>query len=67
MAPSFFDHYSQARMFFGSQSEPEQQHLIKALRFELGKVKNPDVRERMVLHLAQIDGGWPRRSRRASA
>ena len=39
---SFFDHYSQARMFFRSQSEPEQQHLIKALRFELGKVKNPD-------------------------
>ena len=54
---SFFDHYSQARMFFKSQSEPEQQHLIKALRFELGKVKNPDVRERMVLHLAQVDGG----------
>jgi catalase len=52
---SFFDHYSQARMFFMSQSQPEQQHLIKALRFELGKVKNPDVRERMVLHLAQID------------
>jgi catalase len=52
---SFLDHYSQARMFFNSQSKPEQQHLIKALRFELGKVKNLDVRERMVLHLAQID------------
>ncbi|MBA2719178.1 MAG: catalase [Chloroflexi bacterium] len=52
---SFFDHYSQARMFFQSQSDPEQQHLVKALRFELGKVKNLDVRERMVLHLAQID------------
>ena len=57
---SFFDHYSQARMFFRSQSEPEQQHLIKALRFELGKVKNPDVRERMVHHLAQVDGGLAR-------
>ena len=54
---SFFDHYSQARMFFKSQSEPEQQHLIKALRFELGKVTNPDIRERMVGHLAQVDGG----------
>jgi catalase len=53
---SFFDHYSQARMFFNSQSKAEQLHLIKALRFELGKVKNPDVRERMVLHLAQVDG-----------
>jgi catalase len=52
---SFFDHYSQARMFFMSQSEPERQHIIKALRFELGKVQTETVRERMVLHLAQID------------
>ena len=50
------DDYSQARMFFHSQSKPEQQHLIKALRFELGKVTTPEVRERMVAHLAQIDG-----------
>jgi catalase len=57
---SFFDHYSQARMFFKSQSEPEQQHLIKALRFELGKVETPAIRERMVLHLAQIDGDLAR-------
>ncbi len=52
---SFFDHYSQARMFFRSQSQHEQQHLIKALRFELGKVTVPTIRERMVAHLAQID------------
>lgn len=53
---SFFDHYSQARMFFQSQSEPERQHLIKALRFELGKVMASEIRERMVAHLSQIDG-----------
>ncbi len=52
---SFFDHYGQARMFFESQSLPEKQHLIKALRFELGKVEAPAIRERMVHHLAQID------------
>jgi catalase len=52
---SFFDHYSQARMFFQSQSEPEKQHIIKALRFELGKVQTEAIRERMVAHLAQID------------
>ncbi|MEJ7747891.1 MAG: catalase, partial [Candidatus Limnocylindrales bacterium] len=52
---SFFDHYSQARMFFRSQSEPEKQHLIKALRFELGKVDTLAIRERMVGHLAQVD------------
>jgi len=52
---SFFDHYSQARMFYRSQSPPEQQHLIKALRFELGKVTTLAVRERMIGHLAQVD------------
>ena len=54
---SFFDHYSQARMFYRSQSEPEQQHIVKALRFELGKVETAAIRERMVDHLAQIDRG----------
>jgi catalase len=44
-------------MFFASQSEAEQLHLVKALRFELGKCANPDVRERMVHHLAQVDAG----------
>ncbi|HYH93865.1 MAG TPA: catalase [Candidatus Saccharimonadales bacterium] len=52
---SFFDHYSQARMFYRSQSKPEQQHLIKAFRFELGRVTTPAVRERMVMHLTQVD------------
>jgi catalase len=52
---SFFDHYSQARMFYRSQSEPEQQHLIKALRVELGRCREVQVQERMVAHLAQID------------
>ncbi|CAN5565416.1 catalase HPII [soil metagenome] len=52
---SFHDHYSQARMFFQSQSEPERQHIIKAFRFELGKVQTPAIRERMVLHLTQVD------------
>lgn len=52
---SFFDHYSQARMFYQSQSFAEQQHIIKALRFELGKVETVEIRERMVGHLAQVD------------
>jgi catalase len=52
---SFHDHYSQARMFFQSQSGPEQQHIIKAFRFELGRVQTPAIRERMVLHLTQVD------------
>src|SRR5215204_4324054 len=54
-SPSFFDHFSQATMFFNSQSETEQNHIVKALRFELGKVETPPVRERMLYLLAQVD------------
>src|SRR5690606_22138322 len=32
---SFLDHFSQARLFFNSQSEPEKNHLIDAFSFEL--------------------------------
>jgi catalase len=52
---SFFDHFSQATLFYNSQSEPEQDHIVKALRFELGKVETPAIRERMVYVLSQID------------
>jgi catalase len=54
---SFFDHFSQATLFFNSQSEPEKNHIINALRFELGKVETPAIRERMLGLLAQIDKG----------
>ena len=52
---SFHDHFSQATLFFNSQSEAEKKHLVDALRFELGKVKLPAIRERMVGILTQID------------
>jgi len=52
---SFLDHFSQATLFYNSQSEPEQNHIIRALRFELGKVETPAIRERMLGLLAQID------------
>ncbi|HEU4805886.1 MAG TPA: catalase [Nitrobacter sp.] len=54
-AESFADHYSQARQFFISQTEGEQQHIANALTFELSKVKTPVIRERMVSHLLNID------------
>jgi catalase len=54
---SFFDHFSQARLFFNSQSDPEKNHLIDALSFELGKVKAVPIRERMLALLNQIDTG----------
>ena len=52
---SFFDHFSQAALFYNSQSEPEKEHIIKALRFELGKVETVAIRERMVGMLAYVD------------
>ena len=38
-AESFADHFSQARMFFRSQSPLEQAHMASALVFELSKVE----------------------------
>ena len=35
----FFDHFSQAALFWNSQSEPEKAHIVQALRFEFGKVE----------------------------
>ena len=52
---SFFDHYSQAILFYNSQSEAEQEHIASALKFELGKVNRVEIRKRMVGHLTQID------------
>lgn len=52
---TFADHYSQARQFYISQTEIEQQHLADALGFELSKVERVDIRERMVAHLRNID------------
>jgi catalase len=51
---SFADHYSQARLFFISQTPIEQKHLCDALVFELSKVERPDIRERMVSHLINV-------------
>lgn len=55
-AESFGDHYSQARMFYRSQSALEQAHIASALVFELSKVATVHVREAVVAHLQHIDG-----------
>jgi catalase len=58
---SFADHYNQARMFFLSQTEPEKNHIVAALVFELSKVETPAVRERVVSHLLHVDEGIAKR------
>jgi catalase len=47
----FADHYTQATLFFESQTPVEQDHIAAAFRFELSKVTVPAIRERMVASL----------------
>lgn len=51
----FADHYSQARLFWLSQSLPEQAHIIAAFRFELSRVQIVGVRQRVIALLANVD------------
>ena len=54
-SPSFDDHFSQATLFWNSQSSAEKDHIVEAFRFELSKVEVPDIRQRMVDNLAHVD------------
>jgi catalase len=49
------DPYAQARLFWNSMSEIEQDHIVDAYTFELGKVEVRGVVERMVSRLALVD------------
>jgi catalase len=51
---TFADHYSQARLFWRSMTEPEQRHIVSAFVFELSKVSTLAVRRRMLGHLMNI-------------
>ena len=51
----FADHYTQATLFFNSQSAPEKNHIVEAFRFELTKVQTPAIRARMVAGLMNVD------------
>lgn len=54
-SPSFGEYYSHPRLFWNSQTPVEQQHIIDAFSFELGKVSRPYIRERVVDQLVRID------------
>ncbi len=54
--PSFVDHYSQATLFWNSLSTSEKDRLIATAHFELGKVKEKSVKERMIDRFNQVDG-----------
>ena len=52
---SFADHFTQAKLFFNSQSPSEQEHIINAFSFELSKVNDANIRRRELAILNQID------------
>jgi len=52
---SFSDHFGQARLFYNSQTQTEKDHIVRALRFELGKVDTTAIRTRMLGLLSQVD------------
>ncbi|MEP6495519.1 MAG: catalase-related domain-containing protein [bacterium] len=51
----FADHYTQATLFYNSQTEWEKQHIVGGFRFELSKVTVPSIRRRMVASLRNVD------------
>ena len=53
----FADHYSQARLFYASNTPAEQAHIAAAFRFELTRVQTPAVRQRVLSLLANVDPG----------
>ena len=54
-ADTFADHYSQARLFFRSQTAIEQAHIASAFTFELSKVALEPVRLQMLGNLRNVD------------
>lgn len=55
------DEYAQATLFWNSMTEVEQDHIVDAFTFELGKVEVPSVVERMVERLMLVDPELARR------
>ena len=56
----FADHYTQAALFYNSQTPVEQAHIVRAFRFELTKVQVPAIRERVVSQLANVNADLAR-------
>jgi catalase len=50
----FADHYSQATLFWNSQTPYEKAHIVRGFRFELTKVQVPAIRERTVSMLRNV-------------
>lgn len=51
----FADHFTQAALFYDSQTPVEQAHIARAFRFELSRVQVPAIRERAVSQLVNVN------------
>src|SRR5688572_66573 len=56
----FADHYTQAALFYNSQTPVEQAHIVRAFRFELTRVQVPAIRERVVSQLVNVNADLAR-------
>lgn len=52
---SFRDHFTQPNMFWNSMAAYEKKHIVDAFRFELGKCKNKETRQKLTDLLGNID------------
>ena len=59
-APKFLEFYNQASLFFNSMTKIEQQHMLDASSFELSKVNDLGVRERIRDMWNNIDPNFAR-------
>ena len=50
----FADHYTQATLFYESQTAVEKAHIIGGFRFELSKLTVPAIRQRMLASLVNV-------------
>jgi catalase len=60
-SPSFDDHFSQATLFWNSQSAWEKEHITAAFQYELARVETPAIRQRVVDNLAHVDARLARK------
>lgn len=54
---SFAEYFAHPRLFWNSQTPVEQQHIVEAFSFELGKVGRTYIRERVIDLLTRVDVG----------
>ncbi len=52
---SFKNHYKQATLFWNSMSDAEKQHIIEAFHFEVGSVKDKQIRQAVVEMFSNVD------------